>query len=385
MNGIKHLSEADYQEISLMDQFAFQFELTTEEMSQSGERIKDHNILAWMVEGKIAAKVHIIPLTTYIAGKLFKMGGIGAVATWPEYRRQGIMKNLLFESLKEMKQAGQTVSFLSPFSFPFYRKYGWELTFTNKKYHIPMEYFKRDWQAKGYLKRVKADVTLLDEIYQNFAKKYTGTLDREPKWWEQNILSDAKQIAVAYSEAGDPEGYLIYQVKNNTYTVKDFAYTNRNGRQLLLEFISNHDASVYHVDITVPENDQLALLLTEPTFEEKINHYFMARIVDVPAFFKEYPFDTNENQTPVAIEVEDSFFTDNSGVYQLSASDATRIEAETSDIQVTIQMLTMIMLGYKRPLELFELGLIQGEREAIEQLETYIPTQQTYIAPADHF
>src|SRR5690625_7457026 len=115
MNGIKHLSEADYQEISLMDQFAFQFELTTEEMSQSGERIKDHNILAWMVEGKIAAKVHIIPLTTYIARKLFKMGGIGAVATWPEDRRQGIRKNVLLESLKEMKQADQTVPVLPPY------------------------------------------------------------------------------------------------------------------------------------------------------------------------------------------------------------------------------------------------------------------------------
>ena len=55
------------------------------------------------------------------------MGGIAGVATWPENRRQGHVSTLLKHALQEMKSKGQTLSFLHPFSIPFYRKFGWEL------------------------------------------------------------------------------------------------------------------------------------------------------------------------------------------------------------------------------------------------------------------
>ena len=386
---IKRLDKSYNKEISEMNEFAFQFEHTEQERLDEINTESDDHILGFISDDRLAAKVHILSFTAYVAGKPFKMAGIGAVATWPEYRRQGMIKKLLFQSLKEMKASGQTISFLAPFSFPFYRKYGWELAFTNKKYQVPIAYFKRDWQAKGYLQRIKPDIPLLDKIYQTFAKQYTGMLVREHKWWRDNILSDAGQIAVAYSEAGDPEGYIMYKVKDNTLTIKDFAYSSLNGQTLLLEFIANHDASVNRVDVTVPEDDQLALLLDQPTFEQKINHYFMARIVDLPEFLKQFPFETHQALAPVTIAVDDSFFPENSGVYQLSTSDSgvivEKLDQSKANIQATIQTITMLFLGYKRPFELYQLGLIQGDAQAIQQLESYLPNQQTYITPADHF
>lgn len=389
LNEIKQLDKSYNEEIVAMNQFAFQYELTEQEQLAEINKKSDAQIWGWITDDQLAAKVHVIPLSTYINGQLFEMGGIAAVATWPEYRRQGMIKKLLYHSLTEMRNNGQTVSFLSPFSFPFYRKHGWELIFTNKEYQVPISYFKQDWQANGYLRRVKLDTFLLNRIYQSFAKKYTGMLNRTEKWWRERILKNAKQIAVAYSDTNEPEGYVIYDVKDSRFTIKDYAYSSLNGQKLLLEFISNHDASVEQVELTVPENDQLALLLNHPTFEQKVNHYFMGRIVDVLGFLGKFPFNNKVPNGSISITVEDGFFAENSGTYQLTSSasgvDVAKIDQNDSDIKVSIQMLTMLFLGYKRPLELYHLGLIQGDFEAIEQLEAFIPVQQTYITPADHF
>src|SRR5699024_8661840 len=122
----------------------------------------------------IAAKLHLIPLSSYIHGHSISMGGISSVATWPEYRRQGMVKHLLKHVLTYMKQHGQTISFLHPFSFAFYRQYGWEYTFTEKKYAIPLKNLKRNWEVNGYVRRVQSNLYPLKKVYEDYAKQYTG-------------------------------------------------------------------------------------------------------------------------------------------------------------------------------------------------------------------
>lgn len=385
LGEIKQLSEANYDEIFALSQFAFQYELTEEELRKKREEASRHTIWGWLVEEKLAAKLNIILLSSYINGKSFKMGGISSVATWPEYRRQGMIKKLLFHALQEMKKNGQTISFLSPFSIPFYRKYGWELAFSDKKYEIPIGHFKRDWEARGYVRRIKQDIPLLHDIYTTYAKGLSGMLTRDEKWWEQRVLTDSSlHIAVAYNEAGEAQGYLMYKVKENIFTVKEMAYTTLNGWKLLLQFIANHDSMAKRVKMIVPENDQLDLLLVNPEFDQKISPYFMARIVDVFAFLKQYPFRKSGKDQELMINIEDAFFPENSGAYQLTRNEA-GIEIEKSSgeqggIQCTVQQLTVMLLGYKRPIELYDIGLIQGNVEDIEQLEQFIPKQQTFFS-----
>ena len=390
LKEIKKLDQTYYDEIINLSKFAFQYELTEEGRKKRLEEADFHHIWGWITDGELAGKVHTIPLKSYLNGQLFEMGGINAVATWPEYRRQGIIKQLLHHSLKEMKKNGQVLSFLSPFSFSFYRKYGWELAFTNKRYEIPIGNLKQNWQAEGYVRRSEVNISLLQKIYTAYAKNFTGTLSRQGDWWKHRVLSDKDQIAISYNEANDPEGYLIYQVKNNRLAVRDFAYSTLNGWKLLLQFIANHDSMANKVELTVPENDSLALLLENPRFNQKINNYFMARIVDVHSFFEQFPFvQLSEPFESLTIAVEDSFFKENSGVYQLSnretAIEIEKTDQEQSEIQCSIQMLTMMFLGYKRPLELYQLDLIQGDQRKIEQLESLIPKQQTFLATADSF
>src|SRR4051812_40976544 len=109
-----------------LSQFAFQYELSQAEQEERIANFKPEQSWGYYMEEQLAAKLSILELKTWINGYPFAMGGIAGVATWPEFRRHGMVKKLLIHALQTMKAAGQTISFLHPFEFPFYRKFGWE-------------------------------------------------------------------------------------------------------------------------------------------------------------------------------------------------------------------------------------------------------------------
>lgn len=385
MENIRILTEEDFEEIFALSQFAFQYQLSSEELEQRKAETRDHKVLGWMENHELAGKVHIIPFHCYINGETFKMGGIASAATWPEYRRQGIIKQLLYRSLIEMKSSGQVVSFLHPFAFSFYRKYGWELTFINKHYEIPIELLKRKWNTEGNVRRIHNNISLLHKIYSKYAKQYNGMLVRSRKWWKYRVLDKDLSVAIALNEGGEEEGYIIFKVRDRIFTVKEMVYNTLNGWKLLLEFIANHDSMAHLVKLVVPENDQLPLLLNEPKFKQDLIPYFMARIVDVQSFLEIYPFKASNHEVKFSIHVYDEFFPENSGIYQLTivGSEVNILYDNkgnvSSDIQCTIQQLTSLFLGFKRPTELYNLGLMKGDFESISQLEQVIPKQQTFL------
>jgi predicted acetyltransferase len=383
LHATTQLTEADYKDIFALSQFAFQYELSEAELNQKEAEAARHRIWGIRRQGQLAAKMHIIPLSCSIHGRTFAMGGVSSVATWPEYRRQGMVKHLLHHGLEQMKQYGQLISLLHPFSVPFYRKYGWELAFTEKHYTIPIGKMTGSWQqASGYICRTERDIPLLNSIYQDYAQNFTGMLIRDGQWWNQRVLKENPHIAVAYNEAHQPEGYVLYKVKEETFHVYDMAYTTTNGRKLLLQFIQNHDSMVKQVKMTASEHDNLPLLMDEPRFAQKIIPYFMARIVDVPAFLRQYPF--GDCPHSVTLHVQDAFFPENSGVYRIgNGGSVTARSAHTKQAQgisCTIQSLTAMLLGYRRPAELYELEWISGSQAEVERLEALIPEQQPYFA-----
>lgn len=385
MSNIRKLTEADFDDVFALSQFAFQYKLSDEALLTQKEDARSHTIFGWLENDELAGKVHIIPFSCYIHGEEIDMGGIAAVATWPEYRRQGIIKQLLYESLVEMKKQGQVISFLHPFSFAFYRKYGWEYTFNQKHYKVPIKDFNKAWGTHGYVRRVHDNLPLLQKIYQTYAKRYNGMLARDEHRWRYHVLSEDLITVVAYNESGEAEGYLMFQVKNRLFTVKEIVATTLNGWKLLLEFIANHDSMVEEVKMIVPENDQLSLLLDNPRFEQRIYPYFMARIVDVPTFLEAYPFQGHGEVLELSLAIQDDFFPENSGIYQLSCNGGnvnitrSKMTETQGDIHCSIQQLTSMLIGFKRPLELYELGLITGKRTKIEQLERIVPSKQTYL------
>ena len=64
--------------------------------------------------------------TVQFDGSPCQLGGIGGVATLPQYRRRGGIRACFREALPDMYGSGYDFSYLYPFSTAYYRKFGYE-------------------------------------------------------------------------------------------------------------------------------------------------------------------------------------------------------------------------------------------------------------------
>jgi len=369
-----------------LSQFAFQIEKSKEELEEHRANFGKEPLVTWgaFVDGQLASKATILELQTYIGGKRFAMGGVAGVATWPEYRRQGLVAKLLVHSLKEMKEKGQSISFLAPFAYGFYRKFGWETYCNYRTYTISSELLPKRTNYEGRMVRC-SDYKPLYDLYERYAVQYNGMLSRSETWWEMRVSQRKNgSIVVYYDKDNTAQGYIIYEVKNRVFTIHELVHLNEEAYTALWSFVSQHDSMLKSVFYAAPDDDILPFLLDNPRIQEENSPHFMARIVDVQAFIEQYPFEPAQQSDRLTLSIADEHAPWNAGSYELHIDEngsarLHRIDAAQTDIQLNIGILTAILLGYRRPAELSYFKRITGSLEEINRLQFRIPERTTQL------
>ncbi|HFR4141345.1 GNAT family N-acetyltransferase [Bacillus cereus] len=381
MNVIQ-LKEDKFREALRLSEYAFQYKVDEERLQQQLTKMKESHEIYGIMEGKdLAAKLHLIPFHIYIGKEKFKMGGVAGVATYPEYRRSGYVKELLQHSLQTMKKDGFTVSMLHPFAVTFYRKYGWELCANLLVCHLTKSDLVMKKQVNGTVKRFNKEnhPEEVEKLYETFAEHFSGMLVRNEKWWLQAVYEDLT-LAIYYDENKSAAGYMLYKIENYKMTVDEFVPLHNEARNGLWNFICQHDSMIKELEMTVSENEQLLYTLLEPRVKTEIKPYFMGRIVDVEQFLKQYELNWNNVQQEVILHITDSFAPWNNVSVRLANYEIAIIEEPMDKgIKLDINALSTILLGYKRPLELNELELISGSEEEIRAFENVVPVRKPFI------
>ncbi|RXZ81443.1 GNAT family N-acetyltransferase [Paenibacillaceae bacterium] len=375
-----------------LSMYAFQYELSPEQLESKRQHFKADQVWGAFEEDKLCAKLTILPFHIHLNNTLVTMGGIAGVATWPEERRRGAVAKLLTHSLHIMKEQGQTISFLMPFSYPFYRKFGWENCVDYKNYKLltaqlppkPIEI------SPGSIRRYHAAseqlIAELQEVYSRYVSRYNGALARDEDWWMTTVFERRNaHIAIFYGEDNKPVGYVNYRVTDRTLTVFEFIALDENVKTELWRFLSNHDSMIDQLTISAPIDDTLAYLLPDPRIGHEIVSSFMGRIVDVAGFLQQYPFTPHARELELTLDIADAYAPWNNGTFRLSWSEdgvVTVAEgASSAEIAVScsIQTLTSMFIGYKRPSELHRIGRLQANRDIVALLEQILPERTTYM------
>ncbi|KRE57618.1 GNAT family N-acetyltransferase [Paenibacillus sp. Soil750] len=404
MDPIRLLKKDDFQDSLALSEFAFQYTVLPEERDEKLAVMASQQTLGYFVEDRLAAKLTILELETWVNGKAFDMGGIAGVATWPEYRRQGMVGQLLSRALQTMKESGQILSFLAPFAFAFYRKYGWEAYIEYMRYEIATHQLPKPEVAEGStLQRIEAEPAVLNPIYEAYAKRFNGMLVRTGDWWRNSVFKRKKGIVTLYrNAAGEPEGYIIYQVKDKVFTVHELIALTEDANRGLWRLISNHDSMIDKVVCQAPLGDPLPFVLADPRIKQEVVPYFMARIVDAAAFLRGYPFNAvvegvSEGK-PFYLQLSDGHAEWNNGIFRIQpgqgeGNDVVKLsEEQTFAIEVgsdkkeerhivscDIQTLSALLMGYKRASLLYRIGRLQGDAGEISRWERFIPERTTYL------
>ena len=389
---IRQLATGDYEKRMALSQFAFQFKWTDEQLEERrGEFRPERDWGAFDEEDNLMSALTLIPLEAWVHGRKLAMGGVAGVATWPEARRQGWVGKLLAHALDTMRKEGRTISMLHPFAFPFYRKFGYEMTIERKKYEIETHQLPPRTEVPGGVRRMaRPDVAVLGGIYEAYASRYNGNLARTAEWWEDRVLKNDGTAAVYRSDRGEPEGYVLYDVRNRVMTVHELVALNAAASAALWSYIGNHDSMIDKVTALAPIDDALPFLLADPRIKQEIVPYFMSRIVDAEGFAKLYAWEQGPEGEDVLLELKDEHAPWNNGRFRLSWSadgegrlaklgeeEARAIAGEA--IVCGIQELAAMLLGGRAPSWLAAVGRLSGPEASLRRLERRIPARAAYL------
>nr|WP_302598085.1 GNAT family N-acetyltransferase [uncultured Cellulosilyticum sp.] len=391
--GVEHLEQ--YNQL-----LRYVFQVTDQELQQIGWEEKEMiraksptlekaDVLGWFDREKLISQVAVYPMKVRIFNRTYEMGGLTGVGTYPEYANQGLMHKLLEQALKNMKKRHQTISYLFPYSIPYYRRKGWEIisdkiTFEINDYQLP-----KNKQVSGEVERVSVESEVIKTAYHRFAMQTHGALLRDELAWNEYFLWDPDDLmaAVYYNDKNEPDGYVLYSIREEVFHIKDMIFINEEARTGLWNFISAHFSMISKVIGNTYTDEPLAFLLEDADIKESISPYFMARIVDLEAFIAQYPFKPDTIKREWTFTMDDPILACNQGTFILTISNegkgqVVHTSGKTND-RIDIQTMTTMLLGYKRPDYLYKIGRLVCSMETLDMLEDAIEQQTPYFS--DYF
>ncbi|TSI11336.1 enhanced intracellular survival protein Eis [Lysinibacillus sp. BW-2-10] len=381
------------QSIDLLN-YVFQMSMSIKKdrrfVSEKSRQFNVGHALGWFDGDHLVSQILSLPFQVNVFGQVYEMGGITAIGTYPEYSKQGLMDQLIKETLTTMHKEGRYISYLFPFSIPYYRKKGWEIMCDIVEFQVKDTQFPHYKDLPGKIRRVDTRSKDLISVYEQYASRTHGAMIRniiawnekfhEDYWEEKFVDTDVQlQAAVYYDEDDTPQGYMFYRIMEENFYIDEIVYLQEVARKGLWNFVSAHKSMVYNAYGKTAGNEPVAFLLEDSEIIQKVSPYFMARIVDVEPFLARFPFD--EPNFHIRFKVTDRLVEWNNGLFDITSTDwkvtVKKITEENLKPDITVEMsiqtLTTMILGYKRPKYLEKIERLRGKSETIAILEDLIP------------
>ncbi|MCQ6557535.1 GNAT family N-acetyltransferase [Paenibacillus mendelii] len=360
------------------------------EIAKSKLPVLQHaNVLGWFDGDKLISQLAVYPFQVNLFGHIYEMGGLTGVGTYPEYANLGLMNKLMLHALSNMRDRKQSISYLYPYSIPYYRRKGWEIISDKISFEVQDTQLPKLRMVPGNVERVTIEHPDIRTIYTQFALQNHGAMLRNELAWEEYLRWDLDDMTVAiyYDSDDHPTGYLLYWVAEEIFHMKEMVYLDEEARTGLWNFVSAHFSMITLVKGDIYKNEPLAFILDDGDIKETIAPYFMARIVDVTLFIGQYPFKAQESDCELVFSLHDPMLEWNQGTFTLSVNKEGKGSLQEGggkpSVIADIPSLTSMLMGYKRPAYLARIGRIQSDGASVQLLEKIIPNEHPYFS--DYF
>lgn len=319
------------------------------------------NVAGAFSEHRLMASLEIRPYDIYYEMKQVRMGGIGGVSSYPEYRHGGIVKKLLIFSLEHMYKNGYMWSFLGPFSFDFYRKYGWEIAVDKKRYEFDIRLLDC-FSVKGqrYVRLDHTDHERMIMLHNRLKMEENATIVRKPDDMKRRV-----QDCYIYGTEDDGRlsGYIGYEIKDGIFKVLELCYENIDIKKKLFGFIARHSAQAKTFSWLAPVHDDLHLIIKEPKRQSELNHAMMARAVNVKSVLEAYDYGIDEGS--FLIGITDEQMEQNNKTFAVYIKDkkacVTSDPDGKPDLSCPVNVFSQMAIGYAGFLRQYNAGRITLE------------------------
>lgn len=164
------------------------------------------------VQGRMVSCLTIMDSLCWIGGAQVRLAGIAGVVTLPDERNKGYAGKLLQATLSLLRERGYPLSALFPFSFPYYRKFGWERAGDAARFLITPDRLLPYPEYRYVRPAHPGDIPQLEMLYRALTEQRTFHCLRDAKRWRY-VLDNVKERWVYSPDGLHVEGYLLYEPK----------------------------------------------------------------------------------------------------------------------------------------------------------------------------
>jgi predicted acetyltransferase len=305
------------------------------------------------------------------------MGAVCGVAVLPASRGKGYASlgvKYLFERMRDM---GQAISFLEPFSWEFYRRLGYEWTAPTRRYSVPTRILQADPETENVRAAMEEDRPRIIACYNRIAGRYRGMVVRRPEVWNWLLADKRKHFnyTYLYERDGVVEGYINYDGgKREETRLDDFLTETPRAQRGLLGLLRRHEMQTDKFVWDAPADDTLWSQFYHWDIETKLRMRHMARIVDVRHALSEWRPEPSASGS-VTFALQDEAAPWNAGVWKVEFAGG-RVLAKPTEhapqVTLDIQALTQAYMGTPTAVQLRQAGRLTVHDEAgfaaLEQL-----------------
>ena len=290
-------------------------------------------------DGRVVSALQKLPYPMTYGGQMLPASYISGACTDENYRRRGLMGELLNQTHRAMREENATFSFLIPATAElgtYYAKFG----------YTPC--FRFGWQSITTDKLVADSSLVVNSIDQYPTEEqfiYLRQKMQERPMCVQHPLSDLRAVVDDMRMAGDTMwevrrgellvGMAICRVEENGILLRECLYEDKSAHDTLIATIAAHyeRSEIDVIDTTGREGD----------------YFGMARIINTEDMLKAYA--QLHPEMECTLSITDDLLSENNGCYYINKGICECVNEPCNEAeQLTIAQLTQRVLSEENPL-----------------------------------
>ena len=297
----------------------------------------------------------VLPWRANFDGHEVVMGGIGGVASLPQYRRGGAIRRCFEAALPNMYAQGMTLSYLYAFSNAFYRKFGYELACDGTRWRLRLEGLPAvevggSWRLLEPERPMLEALRAVDALRERRYNCMVIAGDTEYLWTGESPFAKKEYTYVYYDGSGAPSAYMtIAPQPGRELTCKRFVFNDRQGFLGLLALLKRLSADHSHARMALPTDVDLQGILPEYSFgnvSREVEQQGMARVIDAARVLR---LARTRGEGALRVRIADDFIPANDGTFEVAFApgreNAVRRTDAAPDVELTVQDFTRLILG----------------------------------------
>jgi predicted acetyltransferase len=248
-------------------------------------------------DNNILAELEYFPHEAFFCKKALPAVGIGGVGSLPEFRRKGSVRALFEEMERLSEETGWVLGFLYPFSYDYYRKFGYEAVIKKISLNAKAKALEAVPRCAGSLTMYTGQNSQeLYDLYNKIARNTNLMFKRnDDTYFSAKPLKNTLYTYIWRYESGEAGAIVTYSLDRSTKTlnIKELFYLDKVALLGVLGFLRGYDGQAQFFDFEkLPTDSTLLHVLNEYNLTSmNISYSAAARIYNLEELLRqnEYP------------------------------------------------------------------------------------------------